>query len=131
MRHGSAFLGLALASCSGGGPLPDAPRPPPPPPNTSPLPIVPVASALPPPSEDAGAGDAGGPSACPSGMVLVDTTYCPKVRLRCLKDEYNKPNHITICHEFAPGQVCLGAPRRQRFCIDAYEHPNRAGAHPP
>lgn len=64
-------------------------------------------------------------------MVYVDTTYCPKVRLRCLKDEYNEANHITICHEFAPGQVCLGAARRQRFCIDKYEYPNKEGAHPP
>jgi formylglycine-generating enzyme len=64
-------------------------------------------------------------------MLYVDTTYCPKVRQACRKDEYDKPNHITICHEFAPGQVCLGKPRRQRFCIDRYEYPNRAGAHPP
>jgi formylglycine-generating enzyme required for sulfatase activity len=64
-------------------------------------------------------------------MIHVDTTYCPNVELRCIKDEYNKPNHITICHEFAPGQVCRGKPRRQRFCIDRYEYPNQAGAHPP
>jgi formylglycine-generating enzyme required for sulfatase activity len=64
-------------------------------------------------------------------MAYVDTTFCPNVRLSCRKDEYNKPNHITICHEFAPGQTCLGKPRRQRFCIDKYEYPNRAGAHPP
>lgn len=68
---------------------------------------------------------------CPDGMVYIDTTYCPKVGLRCLKKEYNKPNHIVICHEFAPGQVCRGTPRRQRFCIDKYEYPNQAGAHPP
>jgi formylglycine-generating enzyme required for sulfatase activity len=27
--------------------------------------------------------------------------------------------------------VCRGKPRRQRFCIDRYEYPNQAGAHPP
>jgi len=64
-------------------------------------------------------------------MAYVDTTYCPKVEQRCIKDEYNKPNHITICHQFAPGQVCVGKPRRQRFCIDRYEYPNQPGAHPP
>ncbi len=64
-------------------------------------------------------------------MSLVDTTYCPSVQLRCLKSEYNKPNHITICHKFAPGQRCNGKPRRQRFCIDRYEYPNQEGAHPP
>jgi len=64
-------------------------------------------------------------------MALVDTMYCPKPRLKCLKSEYNKPNHITICNEFAPVQECLVEPRRQRFCIDEYEYPNKAGAHPP
>ena len=72
-----------------------------------------------------------GSGACPAGMLLVDTSYCPKVRQNCLRHEYNKPNHITICHEFAPGQQCLTTPRRQRFCIDKYEYPNQQGAHPP
>ena len=72
-----------------------------------------------------------GPAACPSGMALVDTTYCPNPVNRCLKSEYNKPNRITICHKFAPGQQCAGKPRRQRYCIDRYEHPNQEGAHPP
>jgi hypothetical protein len=79
---------------------------------------------------DTGA-DATPPSECPAGMVFVDTTYCPNPVLHCLKSEYNKPNHITICHRFAPGQQCPGGERRQRFCIDRYEYPNREGAHPP
>ncbi|MFO0756347.1 MAG: SUMF1/EgtB/PvdO family nonheme iron enzyme [Byssovorax sp.] len=140
-----ALLGFA---CGAGDPPPVSPGPPPsapPPPPPSVQIASAVAGAL---MDDAGAGDAsddageGGavvvnqvdaasPSACPFGMALVDTTYCPKVRQRCKKDEYNKPNHITICHEFAPGQVCLTKPRRQRFCIDRYEYPNREGAHPP
>jgi formylglycine-generating enzyme len=81
---------------------------------------------------DGAAGSPGaGPSACPLGMQLVDTTYCPTPVLRCLRSEYDKPNHITICHEFAPGQRCPGELRRQRFCIDTYEYPNQEGAHPP
>ncbi len=65
-------------------------------------------------------------------MAFVDTTYCTRPALRCLRSEYNKPNHITICNEFAPGpQRCAGETRRQRFCIDRYEYPNREGAHPP
>jgi hypothetical protein len=77
-------------------------------------------------------GQALGPeAACPSGTVLVDTTYCPDAHARCLRDEYDKANHITICHQFAPGQQCASNPRRQRFCIDRYEYPNEAGAHPP
>jgi hypothetical protein len=68
---------------------------------------------------------------CPADMAYVDTTYCDKVERRCLKEEYDKPNHLTICHEFAPEQRCSGKERRQRFCIDRYEYPNEKGAHPP
>jgi hypothetical protein len=110
-----------------------APAPPPPP---SAPPPEPPASAVIPVAASADAGDASeapdaGPRACPAGMALVDTTYCTKPVLECLKSEYNKPNHITICHKFAPGQRCAGETRRQRFCIDEYEYPNKPGAHPP
>jgi hypothetical protein len=88
----------------------------------------PGAPSAPPPAEPNGA--------CPSDMALVDTLHCPdtpshKVGLRCLRKEYNKPNNLTICHEFAPGQRCSVAERRQRFCIDRFEYPNQRGAHPP
>jgi hypothetical protein len=125
---------FAAAGCGAEPPPVDAsaavPRPDAPPPST-----VTVATTLP-DAVDAGAGDASivgapGPTACPAGMKLVDTMYCPKPRLKCLKDEYDKPNHITICYKFAEGQTCLAPPRRQRFCIDEYEYPNKAGAHPP
>jgi formylglycine-generating enzyme len=134
MRIGSAlsvlsFSGVCLA-CSAGSPPLDAPAQPPPLPAPPPSGLA-ASSAPAPDAGERAASDAGGPSACPEGMVLVDTTYCPKVRQRCLRDEYNKPNHLTICKEFAPGQVCLTTPRRQRFCIDKYEYPNQAGAHPP
>jgi hypothetical protein len=100
------------------------PAPPPPLPTfVAAEPVNEIAEPVAPPDE--------GPKACPRGMELVDTTYCPKPKLRCLKSEYNKPNHITICHKFAPGQTCSGGLRRQRFCIDRYEHPNQEGAHPP
>lgn len=138
---------LALVAFSGliaCGPEARPPAEPPPKPPKPPLP-----SALSPDAGQAGAslegagasderasaGAAATPapqkSACPAGMALVDTTYCPNVALKCLRSEYDKPNHLTICHEFAPGQRCLGEERRQRFCIDEYEYPNRAGAHPP
>lgn len=125
---------LLLPSACGTAPAPPPERPPLPPP--PPPPTVTVASASPPAPDagerdGAGEPDAGGPSSCPAGMKLVDTTYCPRVRLRCLKDEYDKPNHITICYKFAPGQECLTEPRRQRFCIDEYEYPNKSGGHPP
>ena len=69
--------------------------------------------------------------ACPDDMVLVDTVHCDKVSLRCLKKSLNRPNNLTICHDFAPGQECRTAPRRQRYCIDRYEYPSQKGAHPP
>jgi formylglycine-generating enzyme required for sulfatase activity len=72
------------------------------------------------------------PKPCPDDMAYVDTTYCKKPLLHCLKSEQNKANHITICHRFEAGpQRCATAVRRQRFCIDRYEYPNKEGGHPP
>lgn len=71
-------------------------------------------------------------SACPDDMIYVDTTYCPEVDLHCLNSSYNTANHIVICNEFAKEpQKCVSGLRRQRYCIDKYEYPNKAGAHPP
>jgi formylglycine-generating enzyme len=70
--------------------------------------------------------------ACPDDMVYVDTTYCPDPELECLKKEHNKANKILICHEFSEAeQKCKTESRRQRFCMDRYEYPNKAGGHPP
>jgi formylglycine-generating enzyme len=121
---------LALWSCGTGGPI--APPPAPPPTATAPeKPPVGLATLTAAPEQDAGSAPAGPAPMCPEGMVYVDTTHCTNARSRCLKDEYNKANHITICYKFAPGQECLSEPRRQRFCIDKYEYPNVAGGHPP
>jgi formylglycine-generating enzyme len=68
---------------------------------------------------------------CPEGMVLVDTSYCPKIERVCVDKEYSPQNRITICHKFAKGHRCLAPEERRRFCIDKYEYPNRKGAHPP
>jgi formylglycine-generating enzyme required for sulfatase activity len=64
-------------------------------------------------------------------MRYVDTTFCSEVERTCKKSEYSKSNHITLCHEFAPGTKCASPERRQRYCIDEYEYPNEKGAHPP
>jgi formylglycine-generating enzyme required for sulfatase activity len=69
-------------------------------------------------------------------MQLVDVMHCPdtdqlRVGLTCLKKSRNEPNHLTICHQFAPGQICHVPERRERFCIDRYEYPNEKGGHPP
>jgi hypothetical protein len=77
-------------------------------------------------------GEEDGSSACPSGMQLVDTSYCPEVRRTCLHSEYSSSNKITLCHAFAETPpTCLAPERRVRFCIDRYEYPNREGAKPP
>lgn len=106
----------ALAAC-GAEPTPPPPRPLPPPP-----PPAPVAQPEPPPPP---------PTPCPDDMLYVDGTYCTKVEQTCLKTEHNKPNKIIICHAFADDRRCVGEERRQRFCIDRYEYPNREGGHPP
>jgi hypothetical protein len=129
-----ALSPLVFAAACGNLP-PAAPPGAPPKPDPPPPPAVTIASVFPAASgasaADAAQASPAGPSECPAGMKLVDTMYCPKPRLKCLKDEYDKSNHITICYRFAEGQTCLVEPRRQRFCIDEYEYPNKAGAHPP
>lgn len=90
--------------------------------------VAPPASAPPP----AAAAEAGAESECPAGMKLVDTTHCTDVQRTCLRDEYTKSNKITICHEFAPKPPrCVGTERRERFCIDEFEYPNKRGARSP
>ncbi|MFC1641812.1 formylglycine-generating enzyme family protein [Myxococcota bacterium] len=65
-------------------------------------------------------------------MLHVRHEYCPKLERVCVKSEYDKPNHITICHRFRVGSNRCRTPRvRLDFCIDEYEYPNRLGAHPP
>ncbi len=122
---------LLVAGCGGGKAEPIAPPVPPPLPAPTASALIPPGPPQAPPLDADNRPTPAVPSACPEGMALVDTTYCPKPVLHCLKSEYNKPNHITICHQFAPGQTCPGGTRRQRFCIDRYEFPNEEGAHPP
>lgn len=69
-------------------------------------------------------------------MAFVDQLHCPdtaalRVGLKCLRKETSKPNNLTVCHEFAPGQRCGVPKRRQQFCIDRFEYPNKRGGHPP
>jgi len=69
---------------------------------------------------------------CPEGMRHVHFDHCPKLERVCLDKEYDKPNHITICHRFATAKPVCKEPRVPLdFCIDEYEYPNRAGAKPP
>ncbi len=79
-------------------------------------------------SSDAGATTSG---PCPADMIYVDSDFCPKVERECLEVETDNPNHLKICHEYAKGkQKCLTKTEQRRFCIDPYEYPNKAGAHP-
>ena len=100
---------------------PDA-SPPPPQPEQQP----PDASAAPP---DAAAPP---PSPCPPDMVHVQHNFCTDVDRKCIFTEYNKPNRLTLCHEFEPGSTtCKGTRHPLSYCIDKYEYPNRQGGHPP
>ncbi len=76
-------------------------------------------------------GDGGVESPCPADMKLVDTDYCPNIERKCLDEEYSPQNRIVICHRFARESRCLAPAEHKRFCMDEYEYPNRAGAHPP
>jgi len=88
------------------------------------------------PEPDAGArveavAEGGQGASCPTGMILVDTSYCPVLERRCADEEYSPQNKLVICHRYAIAHRCLAEMERRRFCIDEYEFPNQKGAHPP
>src|SRR6187549_3851725 len=71
-------------------------------------------------------------SVCPPDMAHVRHEYCPTLEHRCKKSEYDKSNHITICHEFeAEQKTCRGERRLVDVCVDRFEYPNQKGGHPP
>lgn len=126
---------LAIAASVACSPAIEEPQLAPPPPRASE--VAPPSIAPPPTDPVPAATDAPSSSGpCPDDMVFVDAVHCPdtqsfEVGLTCLHEEHEGSNNLTICHEFAPGQRCHVPKRRQRFCIDRYEHPSRKGAHPP
>jgi formylglycine-generating enzyme len=64
-------------------------------------------------------------------MVYVETDYCREVIRECIEEELEEPNHLKICHKFREGyQKCAVPLEHRQFCIDKYEYPNQAGAHP-
>ncbi|MFO0569870.1 MAG: SUMF1/EgtB/PvdO family nonheme iron enzyme [Polyangiaceae bacterium] len=132
MRLSWALLGALVLACAAHAPEAIDPPPPPAPSRTEAVRHADAGAkaAIP----DAGARDSSGElgSKCPPDMLHIERNFCPKVERRCLKSEYDKANHITICHRFAPGVTECQAPRIPlAFCIDRYEYPNEKGAHPP
>ena len=120
-----AAVPLALA-CS---PKAVEPSPPAKPPDSAPpaKPPAPIAGS----ETDAGAPAPEPPAACPDGMEHVTHDFCPKMQRHCAKSEYDKSNHITICHRFKEGaQECLADRIPLDFCIDRYEFPNAKGEPP-
>jgi hypothetical protein len=130
---GAAVAGILLAACARSSSLPvetDAG-------DASPT-VAPVALATAAPSTSASPDAATEVStqdaspACPGGMVLVDGDYCSRLELACKKDQswYANWNDKTICNEFEEPSTCVGSKVHKRFCIDAYEYPNRKGERP-
>ena len=71
-------------------------------------------------------------SPCPADSIHVQKQFCPDLRLRCIKSEYERSNHLTICHKFDPSATtCNGDRISLDFCIDRYEYPNQPEGHPP
>lgn len=128
-------IALVFLGCSGSQPPTSQPRSATPTAiaSTSPaLAPVPSASApipMPAASQSASA-DPGSPSACPSGMKLVDGDYCSKVDQHCKRKWNSKYTHKTICMEFDSPSKCIGDKQHKRFCMDTYEWPNVAGQRP-
>ena len=101
-------------------------------PSASASPPVPTATASVSEPLDGSPPEAGGPQACPAGMVLVDGDYCTELDIRCKegKSWYAKWNDKTICTEFEEPTKCTGKRVHKRFCIDEYEYPNKKGERP-
>jgi hypothetical protein len=74
------------------------------------------------------AGSASAPHAlsCPAGMIAVEGDYCSDLRQDCLR--WLDKEHLR-CASFAPS-ACLARSVHERFCIDRFEYPNRAGVKP-
>lgn len=125
---------VAFGACTTPPPAPSEPEPalvgpgaPPAEPDAS-APSASADAAL--PSDASTTTDAS--AVCPTDMHHVKRDFCTKVDRQCLKSEYDKANHITICHRFQAGSTrCVGPRVSLDFCIDRYEYPNEKGAHPP
>ena len=116
---------------------------------------APSASAFAAPSSAASAAPAasapaalpGRTDGCPDGMVRVEGQYCPDVEQTCVEhheefdkdrkrkagdDGAKKPSTVSErCLRYADPSVCKSKERQQKlFCVDRYEHPNRAGELP-
>jgi len=116
---------------------------------------APSASAFAAPSSAASAAPAasapaalpGRTDGCPDGMVRVEGQYCPDVEQTCVEhheefdkdrkrkasdDGAKKPSTVSErCLRYADPSICKSKERQQKlFCVDRYEHPNRAGELP-
>jgi formylglycine-generating enzyme required for sulfatase activity len=69
-----------------------------------------------------------GTDSCPGDMVEVEGDYCPYIVQKCL--HWLDPKTKLQCAEFAPSSACHMKTKHQKFCIDRYEYPNKAGALP-
>lgn len=62
-------------------------------------------------------------AACPSGMILVEGEYCPKVEQKCLEwmDPPTSRYAHFRCKRYAKPAVCKSPKVHRRYCIDATE----------
>jgi hypothetical protein len=70
------------------------------------------------------------PSACPEGMLLVEGDYCEGTVGHACKTWVDGQMSRDRCAEYHPSSKCYGRETKRRFCIDAYEFPNRPGVKP-
>ncbi|MCA9624957.1 MAG: SUMF1/EgtB/PvdO family nonheme iron enzyme [Myxococcales bacterium] len=129
-----------VAACASAPPAPlDEPPPLPPAPTTDAVqPVAATGAAT--PSASAPAPSAApiasaptepeGPSACPTGMVLVEGEYCTKVEHQCLVEWYAPQNNKRVCEKFAEKAKCVGERVKKRYCIDKFSWPNKQGVRP-
>jgi hypothetical protein len=87
------------------------------------------AAAAPAPARRGDPGDA-----CPADMRLVEGSYCPVASQKCLAwNEVNVAGHVerNQCKKYEAPSICQSKTRQpMRFCMDAYEWPNKKGEIP-
>jgi len=82
-----------------------------------------VSASSPAPSAASANAVSEGPSACPSGMLLVEGMYCPNVEQKCLEwmEPPSDPYAHYRCARYAEPATCKGERQHRRYCVDATE----------
>ena len=72
----------------------------------------------------------GAGNTCPGDMILVDGDYCHGTVEHVCARWIDGLQLRDRCAEYKPTSRCFGRMEHERFCVDRYEYPNKAGVKP-